>query len=182
MRRTVRGTVRAIWGVALALLLSTGAAARPASADLILRNAAIWTVDPARPTAQAVAIAGEHIVAIGSESEVARHRDAHTRVIDLDGAMLLPGFTDAHTHFGNAVDAFFTARVVDVETDAALADRLRMAARRIPKGLWITAFDLQAFAAGAAAKRGDTAFKPFTPSLAVLDFSGARSPSADPQP
>ncbi len=172
----MRRTARAIWGTALALLLSTGAGAQPAPADLILRNAAIWTVDPARPTAQAVAIAGERIVATGSESEVARHRGAHTRVIDLHGAMLLPGFTDAHTHFGNAVDAFFTARVVDVGTDAALADRLRAATQRVPKGLWITAFDLQGFAAGAAAKRGDTAFVRFSPPLASLDAAAPDHP------
>lgn len=163
MRRMVRTMLGATAGLLLAA--NTG----PTPADLILRNAAIWTVDPARPTAKAVAIAGEHIVAVGAEDDIERHHGANTRVIDLRGAMLLPGFTDAHTHFGNAVDAFFTARVVDIGTDAALAERLRAAAARIPKGFWITAFDLQAFAAGAAAKRRDTAFTPFTPSLAALD-------------
>lgn len=170
----MRRMVCAMLGAAAGLLLAANGGRAPA--DLILRNASVWTVDPARPAAHAVAIAGERIVAVGSEVEIARHRGARTRVIDLQGAMLLPGFTDAHTHFGNAADAFFTARVVDVDTDALLAERLRAAAARIPKGFWITASDLQAFAAAAAAKRHDATFAPFTPSLAALDAAAPDHP------
>lgn len=164
---------------AAALLAAAPANAAPvaaAPADLILRNANIRTVDAARPTARAVAIAGDRIVAVGGEAEVARLRGAATRVEDLHGASVLPGFIDAHTHFGNAVAAFFTARVIDVDSETTLAVRVREAAARVPAGLWITAFDLQGQPAARAAKRRDAGFVPLTPSLATLDSAAGAHP------
>jgi predicted amidohydrolase YtcJ len=69
-------------------------------ADLILRNAVVHTVDAARRTADAVAMEGGRIVAVGSAEDVEGVRGPSTRVVDLDGAMVLPGFQDAHCHLG----------------------------------------------------------------------------------
>src|SRR5215469_7216489 len=69
------------------------------AADLIVTHANIWTVDPARPSAQAVAVLGDRIVAVGSEEEVSAWRGRQTRVIDAGGKLLLPGFNDSHVHF-----------------------------------------------------------------------------------
>src|SRR5215470_13519645 len=71
---------------------------RPA-ADLIIVNAKVWTVDQAQPTAQAVAVLGDRIVAVGSNTKVEAWRGRTTRVVDAGGRLLLPGFNDAHVHF-----------------------------------------------------------------------------------
>ena len=73
------------------------ASSKPA-ADLIIVNAKVWTVDPSRPTAQAVAVLGDRIAAVGSNAEIEAWRGPATRIIDARGQLLLPGFNDAHVH------------------------------------------------------------------------------------
>jgi hypothetical protein len=68
------------------------------SADLLFVNGDVYTVDAARRWAQAVAVSGDRIVAVGSDDEVAHLRTDRTEVIDLRGRMLVPGFQDAHVH------------------------------------------------------------------------------------
>lgn len=69
-----------------------------APADIVLTGGHVHTVDPARPRAEAVAVRGGRIVAVGSAAEVDRLRGPRTRVVDLAGRLLLPGFQDAHVH------------------------------------------------------------------------------------
>jgi hypothetical protein len=71
-------------------------------ADLILRDATVHTVDAARRTATAVAIDAGRIAAVGDARAVDALRGPATRVVDLDGAMVLPGFQDAHCHLGES--------------------------------------------------------------------------------
>ncbi len=90
-------------GLAPLLLLAFAAAvkagdARPA-ADLVLRNARIWTGDPVRPEVEALAAVGERIVAIGSTADIDAWRGPATMVLDAGGRRVLPGFNDAHVHF-----------------------------------------------------------------------------------
>src|ERR1700758_4439601 len=73
------------------------AQAAPA-ADLIITHANIWTVDPGKPSAQALAVLGDRIVAVGTEEEVSAWRGRQTRVIDAGGKLVVPGFHDAHVH------------------------------------------------------------------------------------
>ena len=68
------------------------------AADLVLTGGHVHTVDPGRPGAEAVAVRGERIVAVGSAAEVAAIVGPRTRVVDLAGRLLLPGFQDAHVH------------------------------------------------------------------------------------
>src|SRR6476661_6754355 len=68
------------------------------TADLVLTGGHVHTVDPALPRAEAVAVAGERIVAVGSAADVAAWIGPRTRVVDLAGRLLLPGFQDAHVH------------------------------------------------------------------------------------
>src|SRR6185295_2271844 len=85
-----------------ALLVVTGAAPVPVTidrADLLIVNAHVWTVDDARPEAEAVAVRGERVVLVGTSDEARRLAGAGTRVIDAGGRLLLPGFQDGHTHF-----------------------------------------------------------------------------------
>jgi predicted amidohydrolase YtcJ len=81
-------------------LLARGAGDRPQKpADLVLRNGRVVTVDPARPEAQAVAIQGDRIAAVGTDEEMARLIGPRTEVIDLGGKLAIPGFIESHGHF-----------------------------------------------------------------------------------
>ena len=95
------------------VIVSLVAMAQRPAADAIITNAKVWTVDPERPTAEAVAIIGERIVAVGSAAEIDQWRGAATRIIDGGGRLMLPGFNDSHVHFasgGQQLDS------VDLET------------------------------------------------------------------
>ena len=67
-------------------------------ADLILRGGAIYTVDDDRPHASALAVRGDRIVAVGADDDVADLIGSSTRLIELRGRTVLPGFHDAHIH------------------------------------------------------------------------------------
>jgi predicted amidohydrolase YtcJ len=157
-------------GVSPAALTATPATVAPTAAvTLILKNAHIWTVDERKPTASALAIADRHIVLVGEDRQAMKLAGPNTQVLDLDGAFVLPGFTDTHTHFGNAAAAFYEVRVVDVNDEALLLERLRAKVNSVPKGMWITGYDWSSVAAARARRAGDTTFVPFSPSLADVD-------------
>jgi predicted amidohydrolase YtcJ len=88
--------------VAAALAVAQVAIAAPA--DRIIRGGEIVTVNPGQPAAEAVAIAGGRIVAVGSEADVMKYKGAATEVTDLAGKTLVPGFIDGHSHFFSLVD------------------------------------------------------------------------------
>jgi predicted amidohydrolase YtcJ len=75
-----------------------------APADRIIRGGPIVTVNPAQPAAEAVAIAGGRIVAVGSETDVMKLKGEATEVTELGGRTLVPGFVDGHSHFYSLVD------------------------------------------------------------------------------
>ena len=89
---------------ALAAILTAVSLARAAPADRIIRGGPIVTVNPDRPAAEAVAIVGGTIVAVGSDSDVMQHRGDATVVTELAGKTLVPGFVDGHSHFCSLVD------------------------------------------------------------------------------
>lgn len=111
--------------VACALILSglTLAQSKPA-ADLIVTNAKIWTVDKSQPTAQAVAVLGDRIVAVGSIADVDAWRGLHTQVIDGGGKLLLPGFNDAHVHFVSGGMQLDEVQLKDVTSPEEFARRI----------------------------------------------------------
>lgn len=139
------------------------------SATLILKNADIWTVDERKPTARALAISGNRIIKVGDDSDVLKLAGPETQVLDMNGAFVLPGFTDSHTHFGNAVAAFYDVRLVDVNAEPLLLERLREKVSEVPKGMWITGYDWGSAAAAQAKRGSDAGFTAFTPSLAEVD-------------
>lgn len=118
------------------LLLASIASAKP-SADLIVANAKIWTVDPSMPQAQAVAVIGDRIVAVGTSAEIEEWRGAQTKVIDAKGKRLLPGFNDSHVHF---VDGGRTLESIDLKNTSSQQEFARLIAERAkqtPEGEWI---------------------------------------------
>src|SRR5438045_3874519 len=94
-----RGTlVRFIGGLALALAPAAAPAQEP-KADLVLLGGKVVTVDPQRPAATAVAVRGDRIVAVGGDREVERLVGAGTKVIRLQGRLVIPGFIEGHGHY-----------------------------------------------------------------------------------
>ena len=85
--------------VAAIAALSLASATTAESADRIIRGYSIVTVKPAQPDAEAVAIRGGRIVAVGTEADVMLHKGPNTQVTDLAGRTLVPGFVDGHSHF-----------------------------------------------------------------------------------
>ena len=67
-------------------------------ADLVLRNANVLTMNPAQPRAHAIAIKGEKIVRVGSNTEIEPWIGKNTKVVALDGKTVLPGLIDTHIH------------------------------------------------------------------------------------
>ncbi len=107
------------------------------AADLIIQNARIWTVDPSQPEAEAVAILGERIVAVGPGPQVESWKGAHTRVVDAGGKRLLPGFNDAHVHFLDGGMQLDSVQLNDATSAQEFARRIRERAAKTPKGEWI---------------------------------------------
>jgi len=143
------------------------------AADLILVNGNVYTLDRAQPRAQAIAVDGEWIVAVGSSAEIRRYAGAATRTIDLGGAHVFPGFNDAHVHM-QATGALLTgANLLDVHQAGLFVERIKGAAARLPAGSWITRGDWGAYeqwAAGSAGgQAGGWAGGRFTPSRDLID-------------
>jgi predicted amidohydrolase YtcJ len=89
------------------LLISAAATATPvAPADIVLKHGSVYTVDNDLPWAEAVAVSGGRIVYVGREPGVAPYIGKQTRVIDMGGGMLLPGFIDSHAHIGTSESLF----------------------------------------------------------------------------
>src|SRR5688572_20975323 len=79
-------------------LLAGGQVPESAAPELILTGGRIYTLDPARPWAEAVAVRGDRIVGVGTSAEMRQAAGSSTRVIDLNGAFVTPGFNDGHVH------------------------------------------------------------------------------------
>ena len=121
---------------------------RPSSAvppadpvTLAIVNARVWTGDPRRPWADAVAVRGERIAAVGSSAEVRKLATAGTRVVDARGQMLLPGFHDAHVHFIDGGFRLASVQLRDARTPEEYIARVKAFAATQPKGAWITGGD-----------------------------------------
>lgn len=110
----------------------------PLGANLVLNGGRIWTGDPAHPTAQAVAVAGERILAVGSDEEIAPLVTPATRVIDLAGRRVVPGLIDSHVHFLGGGDELLGADLRGARSVEELARRLGEVAAALPPGTWIT--------------------------------------------
>lgn len=127
--------------VAAALLGSVGLTAAHAAtaptADKIYVNARVWTGRTESPQAQAIALAGERILAAGSTAEIEALRTPKTAVIDLKGAFVVPGFIDNHVHFIGGGLALAQIDLRDAKTPQEFSRRIAAAAKARP-GKWIT--------------------------------------------
>ena len=143
----------------MALLAGLAASANLGAqeADLVLVNGTIWTVDEENPRAEAVASVGEEIVYVGDSEGVQRHIGASTRVIDLDGALVTPGFNDNHVHFAGTGALLYGLNLLDISDENGLVARIRDVHERYTAGTWITGGDWSAYetwSEGAVAEAG----------------------------
>lgn len=118
---------------AIPMIAATQNESKPA-ADLIVRNAKIRTVDSKMPTAQAVAVLADRIVAVGSNDAADAWRGPKTTVIDADGKLLLPGFNDAHVHFVSGGAQLDSVQLTDATSAQEFARRIGERAKITPKG------------------------------------------------
>jgi predicted amidohydrolase YtcJ len=117
-------------------LLATGCATT--SPDLVLVNGKVFTADEARPWAEAVAVRGERIEAVGTSETIRALAGSRTRVVDLAGRLVVPGINDAHVHEPWGWDA----KNVEVSPTSAADDVLsaiREVVKTVPPGNWIRA-------------------------------------------
>jgi predicted amidohydrolase YtcJ len=133
-------------------------------ADLIFHGGPILTMEASQPRAEAIAIAGGKIVAVGAKDAVLGHAGPATRQIDLAGRTLLPGFIDAHGHFANALQVVGWANIQrppagPVTSIASLQQVLREHVARHPvgKGKWVIAYgyDVDGLSDGRALDKAD---------------------------
>ncbi|HTD87341.1 MAG TPA: amidohydrolase family protein, partial [Candidatus Binatia bacterium] len=111
------------------------------TADLIIINANVRTMDGHRPTAAAIAVLGNRIVAVGANDEIKQLAGTATKVVDAQGQLVLPGFNDAHVHFMSGGFQLSSVDLRDADTPQEFANRIRDFVGENPAGRWITGGD-----------------------------------------
>ncbi len=161
------------------LTLTMLAAAAPAQhADLVVRNGKLWTVDDANPQAEALAVLDGRFIYVGDERGVDEHIGPDTQVINLDGALVTPGFYDNHVHFESTGQLLYGLNLLDVSDTASFVARIRDVDARYAPGTWITGGDWSAYetwaegdvaAAGRRVDSDDGYGNFFLPNRAMID-------------
>ncbi len=117
-------------------LFESSLPAADVAADLVLRGGRIWA-GKGLPLATALAVQGERIVAVGSEETVRAWISPRTRVVELRGRLVVPGFNDAHVHFLSGAFGLLSVDLRDAKDEADFARRIGEQAKKLPKGTWI---------------------------------------------
>jgi len=120
---------------------STGDSRGGAPTTLAVVNARVWTGSAGRPWADAIAVRGDTIVAVGSSAEVQKAAGADGRVIDAGGAMVVPGFNDSHVHFLPSGFRLSSVQLRDAKTPAEFVSRIKEYAATLKPGEWIIGGD-----------------------------------------
>ncbi len=170
--------------VAVSVLAAFQPVAIAADADLVLRNGIVWTVDDDLPRAEAIAITGASIVFVGSNDGASAHVGPTTRIIDLGGRLVVPGFNDNHVHFESTGQLLYGLNLLDVADERNFVARVRDVHERYAPGTWITGGDWSAYetwAQGDVAEAGrevnpdDLYGNLFLPNKGMIDgFTGDR--------
>jgi len=116
-------------------------------AELILRNGRFWTLDPVQPEAEAVAVQNGRFAAVGSWDRIKDWAGKSTRLIDLDGAFVVPGFIDSHTHFMEGALNLASLDLREARSREEFVKKIKNEAGKLEKGEWITSgeWDQQQF-------------------------------------
>jgi predicted amidohydrolase YtcJ len=131
----LRSLVRSL--LPLALLAVPLSAQRPQPADLIVTADRIYTVDDARPIAEALAIRDGKIVFVGARQSALTLKGSTTRVLDFPGRTIVPGFIDAHAHLLGLGEALRTVDLTGASSYDEVIARVVARAKSVPAGTWI---------------------------------------------
>jgi len=107
------------------------------AAEVVFENGNFITLDPGAPQAEAVAVRGERIVAVGSREEIEKYRGDETEVVDLKGLTVVPGLIDAHEHFpriGKRVQQVF---LDETRSAAEALEIVKRELEKVPPGEWL---------------------------------------------
>ncbi|MEX0824141.1 MAG: amidohydrolase family protein, partial [Woeseia sp.] len=119
----------------LITLLSACGQTDPAS--VIVQDARIWTGNPDQPWAEALAVRGDTIIAVGGIDDVKQYADDSTDVIEGNGGMLVPGFIDTHVHFVTGGSGLASVQLRDAATPDEFRRRIAEFAAELEPGEWI---------------------------------------------
>ncbi len=123
---------------AMMVLALTAAPAKEAPADLVLLSAKIWTGDPAKPEAEALAVRGDRVVAVGMNKEIEALKGPQTRVLDGKWRRVVPGFIDSHTHMSGGGLEILAVDLHRTRDEAEFTRTLAAYAKTQPPGQWLT--------------------------------------------
>ena len=138
----------------------------PDPADLIIHNAKIYTVNTKQPRAEAIAIRGQRIAAVGSNADILALKGSATRVIDAGGATIVPGLHDSHGHFTNFGASLQRLNLRGTTSAEQIAGMVKAAAAKARPGEWIL---------GRSWDQNDWSDKTF-PIAAVIDRAAPNNP------
>src|SRR5205085_8973755 len=106
-------------------------------ADLVLFNGKVWTVNAAQPQAEAVAVWRDRILAVGANDDIKPLAGPKTRVLDLKGRRVVPGFYDSHIHLLGSGRRLSEVALKDAKDEAEFGRRLRAFDRKLPRDRWL---------------------------------------------
>ncbi len=110
---------------------------RPVPANFVLLNGKIWTGNKAQPQAEALAISRDRILAIGASADLRARVGPHTRVLDLKGRLVVPGFYDSHVHLLGSGLRLSEVALKDANDEAEFGRRLREFDRKLARDRWL---------------------------------------------
>src|SRR5689334_5353947 len=105
-------------------------------ADVVLRNGKVWTVTPERPEVTAIAVLAGRIIAVGSDDDLRPFQGAKSRLIDLAGRRVVPGFHDSHVHLLSAGRLLSQVDLRSAADEAEFGRRLRAFDQKLPPDRW----------------------------------------------
>jgi len=121
----------------VAVLASSAVADDAPKADLVLRHGIVHTLNAAQPKAEAIAIARSRIVAVGTDAEVEKLVAPSTRVVDLHGATVIPGFTESHGHLMSLGESRLSVDLNGTKSWPEIVAKVAVETKRTGKGDWI---------------------------------------------
>ena len=107
------------------------------SADLLITNANIWTGNLESPNAEAMAIKGDSILAVGSFADIDKYQGQSTEVIDVHGNFITPGFIDTHVHLLMGGNSLLNVQLRDAKTQEEFINRIASFAKKTSPNQWI---------------------------------------------
>ena len=164
------------------LLALTSCLPAPAgeSVDLLLVDGHVWTGVEGVAPAEAIAVRGNRIVYVGASAGARRLVGPSTRVLNLDGRFVTPGFIDNHTHFNRAGELLLGVNLLDVSDGPGIRQRVQEASARLPTGAWMVGGMWGAYAEWALNSTGSeagTTDVAYSPDRDVIDDVSPENPA-----